>query len=388
MSFHQRSSPSSRPPLLQRPLAHPYSSELLLTFTRLHIKATTPPQNAPASSSAYNAVLCTSSQTYTLRQVSTSNNIFLTSPDASGTRITATSTITSHLELLPNTSSAPLLLQPHLKPYLGWEESTDDDDEFTAIDDDLEDPVTRLSLCSELPISDGEFADAWRAAGAFQWKKNVYQPTPAVLVKALQTIFTATTAERVGIESDEGVEMEAVLKAVDDDDIPSGLIEGVVGVVCDGLETGRWKLNVERCCKIAGKAVLQAWWDEHKGRKTMVRISVASGQYLDGLTMSFSLICSMSGSCKNGRLRYRIRARTSAKRSLSRCVLVVMLCYERQLTYFQEWYTMPTPSTIRFNPSGDSSAPVVGPGTGATPAAAAASAKNKWHEKFRKGKIK
>ncbi|TGZ80918.1 hypothetical protein EX30DRAFT_44308 [Ascodesmis nigricans] len=316
----------------------------------LQIKATTPPEKAPTSSSAYNAVLCTSSQTYALRQVSTSNTIFLTTPDATGQRLTATSTITSHLELFPNPNSPSALLQPHLQPYNGWEDA---DIRSTTMEDVVDEPVTRMSLLPELPISDGEFTEAWRASGAFEWRGKIYQPTPTVLVKALQVIFTATTAERLGIETEVGVKIEDIMKAIDDDEVPRGLIEGVIGVVCDELDTGRWKLNLERCCKVAGKAVLQAWGEAHK---------VAKGPS-DLLYVGFMKKWkdAVPHSCKG-------------------------LC---KTELIEDWYTMPTPNTIRFNPSGSGSPSSTGDSTVTTSAAfAPAASKNKWHEKFRKGKIK
>ncbi|KAL0639289.1 hypothetical protein Q9L58_001750 [Maublancomyces gigas] len=309
------------------------------------------------------AVLCTPTQTYSLRQVYSSNSIILLQPSVPlisppsddnededtdplaflqpSMGLKAVSTAVSYMELVPTIHDAHELLLKHIPLYHG------------SFDGAMESPtekVPKVAILSALPISEGEFETAWKKLNCFCCSAGyAHRPSSSAVLAALGEIFTCAAAESFTLSPKDGFAVEALVSIMDDDEevaIPQGLVDAAVAGVCEEAvaETGRWKLDKAKCASYVGRALLEDWQSKAKG---------------DMLYVSFIS-----------------RWKSSVPEEC------VALC---KLDCIKGWYTHPTPSTIRFV-SGGTPIPAKSSSPSAAAPAPVVTAKNKWHEKFGKGK--
>ena len=228
------------------------------------------------------AVLCTADKTYSLRQVHSSNTTYLVQPCTATTTttsmaagVTATSTITSYLELLPLTPNPQTLLRPLLLPYPSSHPPPSAGSGFGR---------SRQQLLHDLPISNAEFSAAWASLCAFESGGVAYTPSVQAILKTLREAVTGAVAE--GMKLSAPFSAAALLRAIDDPEVPLGLLESVLALICDvstteGGDSGGsggggggggvgdsnccWVLDSQRCVRIVGRWVLQEWHEGGKG---------------------------------------------------------------------------------------------------------------------------
>ncbi|PWW79273.1 hypothetical protein C7212DRAFT_155443 [Tuber magnatum] len=230
----------------------------------IKIKAAPTPANATGPRGSENhAVLCTPTQTFSLRHVHCSNSILLVQPSEppppnsaedeqqqtfslTSTGLRAVATAGSWLELIPLTPNCASILQEKLPVYHGW---TDDDPALPA----TEEPISRARLLDSTPISDAEFSAAWDALLAFEANNGAAcRPSAAAVLKTISEINTSATAESFSLSSHSGFTISAILGLLDDVEIPAGLVMTVIGSICDRVEESMddnaWRLNADKCC--------------------------------------------------------------------------------------------------------------------------------------------
>jgi sister chromatid cohesion protein DCC1 len=221
----------------------------------LKIKAAPPPANLASSTPAHHAVLCTDSQTFSLRQVHSSNSILLLSPTSSGA-VSVTSTVSSYLELLPVTPDAKSLITGQLPLYSGRETRPQNPGQ------------SKRKLLKDIPASDAECQSAWRECLAFEHAGVCYRPSPDVALQTLKEAFTSAMAE--GIKLTSPFTCKRVIEAIDDSETPALLVHAVLQRVSTQYagerEVGEalWVLNNDECVKAAGRMVLEDWSERNK----------------------------------------------------------------------------------------------------------------------------
>lgn len=323
----------------------------------LYIKASSAPTSDSSSSTqppTSHAVLTTPTQTYSLRQVYSSNSILLLQPtsSSSNTNLTVVSAVNSYMELIPAACDATTLILQHV-PVFPPPGSVA--------------PVTRTSLLSSLPVSPAEFNAAWTNLCCFDCPEGfAYRPLPSTILETLKAISLINYHD-----FDDGVDLakflpEDIIEAIDryyalahgvdddeDDDedeqdeeprrcVP-GLVKSVLAEVsmCGsrGLGGDYRAIVKDKLMEWVGRLVLEDWALKGKG---------------DMLYISFMT-----------KWRQEVPDWLSA--------------VDCELKLIEGWYILPTPNTIRFAPGGK-----------VTPAEAEAAAKsqkrNKWHERLGKGK--
>lgn len=193
------------PPPRARPC--PCASAPKLIENRLCIKSQSPAASStsatPTSNSKSNpqpayAVLCTPSASYQLRQVQTSNSLFVTQP-ALETRASqipspetrAIASCTATLELHPANGSAVPLLEELLPIY----------DIIGGEVDVVGNRKSKIVLFSDVPFSDGQCEKAWAELMAFELAGNSYRPSSNTLLQVWNSINAAALAEAIKLDS-------------------------------------------------------------------------------------------------------------------------------------------------------------------------------------------
>lgn len=238
---------------------------------RLQIKASSAPTDTHSTSN--HAVLTTPTQTFSLRQVYSSNSILLLKPSTTTTTTTTglnvVSTANSYMELIPTIHNAKDLILKHIPVFPTPSDVT---------------PITRAEILTSLPVSTGEFDAAWKELHCFSCPKGfAYRPLPSAILQTMKTI------ELVNSVGDSRIELskfmpEDLIAAIDryfaslydeddeDDDegvercIP-GLIEAVLsGVRLTNPEMGSRMSICERTWMTwLGRLVLEDWASKSKG---------------------------------------------------------------------------------------------------------------------------
>jgi sister chromatid cohesion protein DCC1 len=198
-SCPQSLSSSSRPRTRRCTLPSPSPVETVLTrMASLSIKSLPPAASGTSNAKPAYAVLCTPSKAFQLRQVQTSNSLFVTRStlDAHGDAIPAPTTCaiascTATLELHPAVESAVPYLEDALPVYhvVGGEVDAE------------ENRRSKASVFSDVPLSDGQCEKAWNELVGFELNGSSYRPSADTLAKVWQSINAAALAEGIKLNS-------------------------------------------------------------------------------------------------------------------------------------------------------------------------------------------
>lgn len=219
-----------------------------------------PPSAAtgPNAKPAY-AVLCTPNKTFQLRQVQTSNSLFVTQTalEAHGNEIPVPTTqaiasCTATIELLPVQGSPVTSLEQALPLY-------------DIIDGEVEATGNRLNktaIFSDLPFSDGECEQAWTTLMAFEFGGSVYRPTANTLSHVWRSINATAVAE--GIKLDQQFLTDDIARAVAEEGHPASLVVAMLKHLADDGQnpSERWSsLDQTKTVRFVGKTLLEAKTD-------------------------------------------------------------------------------------------------------------------------------
>jgi sister chromatid cohesion protein DCC1 len=211
--------------------------------------------NAPNAKPAY-AVLCTPSKAFQLRQVQTSNSLFITQPALEAhsnempvpvTRAIASCTAT--LELHPTDASAAALLKDVLPLY----------DIIAGDVDATGNGLSKAAIFDDIPLSDGQCQSGWDEVVAFEHEESSYRPSANALSQVWRSINAAALAE--GVKLDSQFLENDITRAVAEDGHPQSFTEAILGVLSsEGQDrNGPWCcLERSKTVTFVGKILLDA----------------------------------------------------------------------------------------------------------------------------------
>jgi sister chromatid cohesion protein DCC1 len=278
-------------------------------------------------------VLCTPDRSFQLRQVQTSNSLFVTQPalETHGNEIPvpvtrAIASCTATLELHPSDASAVGLLQEALPVY----------DMVAGDVDAAGNGRGKAAMFADIPLSDAQCQSAWNELIAFEHDDGSYQPSVNTLAHVWRSINAATLAE--GVKLDSQFLTDDITRAVAEEGHPPGLVEAILRHLAkDGQEPdGPWScLGRTETLAFTGRIILE------------------TKQESDFLILDF--------------------IDTWADK------LPEAWGKDAQLSAIEGIYELPTETTIRANRGGASNGM-----TGSAPVVTSKPSARKWHEKFGK----
>lgn len=182
----------------------------------------------------FNAVLCTDSQTYQIRQVHSSNSVFVAEPSEtqsgddsnliSSPGLCAIAQCTATLELLPSSASAVSFLRQKLPPYTGPGHVTDRDASPANATQEI--VLSRESVFDNAPYSLVELKSAWKHICAFEMKQISLRPTPLALIEVWNSMMSAVLLRNINVEDAFAVDM--LLGPVEEEGHPASLVRTVM----------------------------------------------------------------------------------------------------------------------------------------------------------------
>ena len=201
-------------------------------------------------------MLCTPKKTFQLRQVQTSNSLFVTQPalETHGNEIPipgtcAVASCTATLELHPSDESAGVLLRDALPVY----------DIVAGEADATANGKSKASVFDHLPLSQGQCEAGWLEITAFEHGDSSYQPSADARSLVWRSISAAALAE--GVKLDSQFLTADITKAVAEEGHPPGLVEAVLAFLsAEGQDVdGPWScLDRAKTVAFTGKTVLQS----------------------------------------------------------------------------------------------------------------------------------
>ncbi|KAG8628431.1 hypothetical protein KVT40_004304 [Elsinoe batatas] len=219
-----------------------------------------PPTLYFKSAKTGHAALCSSNQTFELRQVQTSNSVHITTPievveqDRTPTAgLISIAQCGSSLELTGKAQSDATALLKALLPIFHEERAENSTLETSA--------RSKLDIFSEIPLSEGECDRDWRGLYAFETgnPKQSFRPSPRLLVKAWSSIMSSAVLDCADLA---GPVSEVALQAWMDasDEVPDALMHTIVNhlrnVNSDGATDGLVTFDKTRTIQFTGTQLL------------------------------------------------------------------------------------------------------------------------------------
>lgn len=201
-------------------------------------------------------MLCTPTKSFQIRQVQTSNSVFVTQPtlDAHGNDTPTPTTCaiaacTATLELHPADASAVAHLEDALPVY----------DMASGEVHTTHNGKTKAAVFADIPLSDGQCQHAWTDLVAFESAGNSYRPSVNILRQVWSSINAAALAE--GMKLDSQFLGYDLAELVQEEGYPASLSQAVFGhLAVAGQDTsGQWScLDKRKVVSFAGRTLLQA----------------------------------------------------------------------------------------------------------------------------------
>lgn len=191
--------------------------------------------------------------------------------------MTATSTVTSYLELLPVTPDTKSLLRPLLLPYPTTSSGSSSSEGKPG--------MSKHQLRNNLPVSDAEFEFAWAELSAFEYHSSSYISTAEGLLSALKE--ASTNAAASGIKLCAPFQLTALID--EECEIPPALVETVVARICERRDGG-WVLMPEKATPVVGRWVLEEW--HASGKTDMLYVSFMS-RWKAAVPMECKTLCKL-----------------------------------------------------------------------------------------------
>ena len=204
-----------------------------------------------------NAVLCTDTKTYQVRQVHSSNSVLVLRPmEIASTGLegelmprcgmSAIARCTTMLELLPATVDAPALLRNVLQefsdPQSGLRNKQAEEENTTSKG------RSKSEIFDDMPLSVQEFEDAWTELCAFESDSTCWVPTAACLCEVWRSIMSAVAIK--GLSLQDSVYIHDLVELVIEHGFEEALLQAVLGrlnlvktIPVDGCESRRISLH-------------------------------------------------------------------------------------------------------------------------------------------------
>lgn len=180
-------------------------------------------------------MLCTDDQTFNVRQVQSSNSVYLLQPPQDSTpgselstpepTIRAIAQCTTTLELIPASDTGIPLLRRTLPLYKS--PLADPRNENGFIGDPTEkEMISKQAASEDIPLSNREFDKAWREVCAFELESQAWLPSPSLLNGLWKSFVSAAAVENVNLANK--FQVHALEDMVEEDGFPSVLLHAVL----------------------------------------------------------------------------------------------------------------------------------------------------------------
>ncbi|TLD37907.1 ATP-dependent RNA helicase [Venturia nashicola] len=185
-----------------------------------------------SESDSSTAVICTHSKSFPIRQVHTSNTLFVahsallrpaTEDDIPTDGVRAIASCAATLELYTFNDSAIPYLRKLLPVYSSLES-------LAAIFTGPAYP-SLSAVSNEVPLSHGEIAQGWIQICAFAKDGNCFRPTAASLLQVWKAMVSASVAEDIPLNSTFLV--DDLWKATKDSEFPRALLDAILARIAD-----------------------------------------------------------------------------------------------------------------------------------------------------------
>ena len=192
----------------------------------LTLKSATPNSSSQASA---NAVLCTDNQTYQVRQVQSSNSVYVLQPSETSPEdgfiptigLSAIAQCTATLELIPEPASAIPFLKQTVPVYSGPEGGTQSPTASALLE-----KKNKHAILERTPFSLGEFNKACEELCVFEVDGQAWLPTASMLANFWKSIISGATVGSVNLGG--SFSIATLSRIVEEDGHPTALFRAVI----------------------------------------------------------------------------------------------------------------------------------------------------------------
>ncbi|CAD0088697.1 unnamed protein product [Aureobasidium mustum] len=216
------------------------------------------------------AFLTTREKTYLLRQVHTSNTVYITSPTYNAQGTTAISQCRSALECLPApVRHAESTLRSLLIPF----------GEPQDIDVRSSDPHSKDYVFAHTPMSHDECQTVWKDLVAFEHSGQSFRPTAVALARVWKWLLEIAYANAVNLA--EPIKKEVVDKMLDgEDEWPRNLVDAIFSKLSEN-DQSLLQLQQHATVKWVGSNTLESY--RQNNTQSIVNTSVFMDAWKDAL---------------------------------------------------------------------------------------------------------
>lgn len=189
------------------------------------------------------AMLCTDDHTYHVRQVNSSNSVFLLQTSEDGMNLeedaiptaglSAIAQCTATLELLPTTPSGLRFLTQILPVYDGLEVREENGVGLPKTSK-VTGSTSKNVLLENVPFSPGEFKHAWMKLRAFEVQGQAYLPSALALVHVWKSLVSVAALRSVDLE--QRFPLSKLVVLAEEDGHPGALSTAVIQRLCSEHE--------------------------------------------------------------------------------------------------------------------------------------------------------
>lgn len=195
------------------------------------MKSLRPASEDTAKPSQHNAVLCTESQTFNIRQVQSSNSVFLVKPferdlgssrgSSGATCVRAVAQCAATLELTP-TSVDGISIFKQILPIYNVSSDGAENNEYATLSEEYGKEVA----FEHMPLSRHQFADTWRNTCAFEFQGVAFLPSAACLASVWRSIMSSSISNCLNITKK--FRTISLIDAVEEFGFPINLVNAVL----------------------------------------------------------------------------------------------------------------------------------------------------------------
>lgn len=198
-------------------------------------------QDAKDSNQSH-VVLCTDSQTYNVRQVQSSNSVYLIQPPSNSsnsgeslltqTAVRAIAQCASTLELIPASTTGAILRQ--ILPIYSYPHTGLENEGKPMMESNTLEKTSKQQTLENTPLSLGEFDKAWLDFCAFELDGQAWLPSAISLGHVWKSILSAAAVQNVNLV--EKFHILDISDIVGEDGFPQALLDAILRRICKDVE--------------------------------------------------------------------------------------------------------------------------------------------------------
>ncbi|KAA6407632.1 MAG: sister chromatid cohesion Dcc1 [Lasallia pustulata] len=238
----------------------------------LSLKSTSVTAPNAALTAASNAVLCTDDRTFHLRQVHSSNSVFLLQPSEATTSsddgsipipgVSVVAQCKATLELIPTATSAIPYLKESLPVYRDPLGDGNSKFEFSSTSA----AKGKLAILDNAPMSTDEFESGWIEVCAFETRGQARRPLASTLNGIWKSILSAAAVN--ALKFDDGFPTSSITSLVEEDGYPKSLLVAVLirlSATGDTLSHDWPNIDRDKCVPWVGAILLESETQRREG---------------------------------------------------------------------------------------------------------------------------